>query len=248
MQNNNNPNGFKRFFRDNGYALIVGVCVLAVAVSSFFLLRDDTAPTSEETLSVPVTVARETEKSATKPQQPKQTDKTEETASIDEEAEDVIAEFPPDETAEATGNLQPSITVPTMRTVTAPVPGEPITNHSVSVLAYNVTTRDWRTHDGLDLAADLGMAVAAAEAGTVSAVYHDDYLGMTVEIAHDSGYTTIYSNLEETPPVSVGQTVVSGEVIGYVGSTALLEVGQPPHLHFAVTDADGSVDPADYLS
>lgn len=246
MQNNNNSNGFKRFFRDNGYALIIGVCVLAAAVSGFFLLQEDASPVPEETLSVPVTVETDESKPAKSAAEKPAPQK--ETAGVEEETEDVIAELPPEEPAETADNLLPEVTVPTMRTVTAPVPGETLSAHSVESLSYNETTRDWRTHDGIDLAAELNMAVAAAEAGTVSAVYEDDYFGVTVEITHGSGYTTVYSNLAATPPVSVGQQVVSGEVIGYVGETALLEVGQPPHLHFAVTDANGSVDPADYLS
>ena len=240
MQNNNKPGGFRRFMRDNGYYIVIGVCILAIGVSGFFLLRGGDAAEETASLNVPVTV---------------KTDETEAGAETHEDAviagaetEPAIAEFPPDDTAEIADDLHPIETVPTSRTVLPPVSGETLAAYSVSSLAYNATTRDWRTHNGIDLAAAQGTSITAAEAGTVSAVYTDDYLGTTVEIRHDSGYTTVYANLEENPAVSVGQSVLAGDVIGTVGTSALLEVGQAPHLHFAVFRDGVSVDPAEYLS
>lgn len=247
MQNSNNPKGFRRFLRDNGYYLVIGLCVLAVGVSGFFLLRGgDETSLEESALSVPVTVETDGKENKSPAKQPAKT--AEDAADVGEEAEEAMAELPPAETAEEAGALEPQVTEPSLRTVVAPVSGEVLSDYSVTALAYNATTRDWRTHDGIDLAAELGDPVAAAERGTVTAVYQDDYLGATVEIRHDSGYTTVYSNLAESPSVHVGQTVAAGEVIGAVGNTALLEVGQASHLHFAVSDANGSVDPTVYLS
>ena len=66
-------------------------------------------------------------------------------------------------------------------------------------------------------------------------------------IRHRDGLESVYANLAATPTVAVGDQVVVGQVIGAVGDTALCEIGQPSHLHFAIT-ADGvAVDPLDYL-
>ena len=246
MQNNNNLKGFRRFLRDNGYYLVIGLCALAIGVSGYFLLRGDSSPETEETLSIPATVKTDGEE-ASKPQEKPETEK-EEAGVVEEETEPAISEIPSDDTAETADNLTPEESEPAMRIVVQPVAGEMVADYSMSALAYNVTTRDWRTHAGIDLAAELGTPVSASEAGTVSAVYDDDYFGTTVEIEHASGYTTIYSNLEQDPAVSVGQTVAAGDVIGAVGATALLEVGEEPHLHFAVTSAGELVDPGEYLS
>ena len=118
----------------------------------------------------------------------------------------------------------------------------------MDALAYNPTTRDWRTHEGVDLAAVSGEPVKASCAGTVAAVYEDEALGMTVVISHADGYATHYSNLAELPTVSVGDSVSAGDVIGAVGETALLESGEEPHLHFAVYSGSTPVDPTEYLS
>lgn len=128
-----------------------------------------------------------------------------------------------------------------------PVTGAVETDYSMAALVYDVTMRDWRTHDGLDLAADKGAQVRAAANGTVTAVYNDDRYGTTVVIEHANGLTSTYSSLAETPTVAVGDRVGVGEVIGAVGDTALCEIGETSHLHFAMTLNGESVDPKEYM-
>jgi len=128
-----------------------------------------------------------------------------------------------------------------------PVSGQIENAYSVDALIYNKTMADWRTHDGLDISAQLGDVVLSVSAGTVSAVFDDDMFGTTVIIDHGNGVCSIYSNLAETPTVSVGQTVGIGEIIGSVGDTALCEAGETAHLHFAMTKDGESADPENYL-
>ncbi|MDO4749538.1 MAG: M23 family metallopeptidase [Eubacteriales bacterium] len=119
--------------------------------------------------------------------------------------------------------------------------------HTVTTLRYDRTMADWRTHDGVDIAVDLGEQVMAAASGRVSAVYTDNMYGVTVEIDHGGGLTSLYSNLTELPTVTVGDGVMVGEVIGCVGNTALCETAEVYHLHFAMRQDGQSVDPADYM-
>ena len=61
-------------------------------------------------------------------------------------------------------------TEPTLR-LQPPVAGEQTGGFAADHLAYNATTRDWRTHEGLDLAAALGDGVRTISlAGTVTAL------------------------------------------------------------------------------
>ena len=135
----------------------------------------------------------------------------------------------------------------TLATV-APVAGQTVMEYAVDALSYNQTTRDWRTHDGVDIAAEAGTAVCAAADGQVYSVYEDETMGMTVVLVHAGGYSTRYSSLAETVEVAAGDTVTAGQTIGYVGSTALLETAIGDHLHFAVKCNENSVDPAEFLS
>ncbi len=127
-----------------------------------------------------------------------------------------------------------------------PVPGKVLMDYAADCLCYNPTTRDWRTHHGMDLAAEAGSPVKAAAAGTVYTVYSDETMGMTVVIRHENGYVTTYSSLSKEVPVSAGDRVTLGQTIGYVGSTALLESALGDHVHFAVTCNGKSVDPEEF--
>lgn len=128
-----------------------------------------------------------------------------------------------------------------------PVQGEVLTPYAMEVLSYNQTTRDWRTHNGIDLSAPAGTEVVAAAAGEVYTVYEDDTMGTTVVIRHDGGYTTRYCSLAAEVAVSAGQQVAMGQTIGAVGSTALMENALGDHVHFSVTKDDEPIDPMAFL-
>ena len=135
---------------------------------------------------------------------------------------------------------------PALKTA-APVEGQTVAVFSVDALSYNQTTRDWRTHDGVDIAAEAGTKVCAAADGEVYTVYEDDTLGTTVVIRHAGGYVTKYASLAEAVTVAPGEQVKMGQTIGAVGCSALLENSIGDHVHFSVTCNDEPVDPAVFL-
>ena len=130
----------------------------------------------------------------------------------------------------------------------SPISGETVFGYSMEALSYNQTTRDWRTHDGVDIAAETGTNVTAAADGQVYTVYDDDAMGTTVVIRHEGGYTTRYASLSPELQVKVGDTVTLGQVIGTVGETAMVESVLGPHVHFSVTYQDLPMDPAEFLA
>ena len=131
--------------------------------------------------------------------------------------------------------------------ITAPVDGAVRAGYSMEKLIYNQTTKDWRAHVGLDYDAPIGTPVRAAADGKVVAVYEDDLLGWTVKLEHEGGWVTRYSNLAQETAVSVGDPVTSGQKLGAVGKSALLELADPPHLHFAVFRNNVPQDPETFL-
>ena len=151
----------------------------------------------------------------------------------------------PDDVVQAT---QPKPTVVKKPIQTAsPLEGEVVAVYSMDALSYNPTTRDWRTHNGIDLAAEAGSAVRAAADGTVYTVYEDERLGHTVVIRHQDGYVTCYASLSEDVAVAPGDKVTLGQKIGTVGSSALLESALGDHIHFSVTHNDEPMDPQKFL-
>lgn len=128
-----------------------------------------------------------------------------------------------------------------------PLSGTVERGYSMEALLYDRTMGDWRTHNGYDIAAELGAKVAAVADGTVSSVRTDDLYGTVVEIDHPNGLRSIYANLAAVPTVVMGQGVTAGQVIGAVGDTALGETGEVCHLHFAMERGGSSIDPALWL-
>ncbi len=130
-----------------------------------------------------------------------------------------------------------------------PVSGNIVTAHSVTELVFSPTMQDYRTHTGVDIAAEKGTAVVSYTDGMVSAIYNDAFYGTVVEIAHENKVSTVYANLDATlsEGIEVGASVKAGQQIGTVGETAIIESATVPHLHFEVKISDNQVDPQIYL-
>ena len=160
----------------------------------------------------------------------------------------VIATQPHQEDKETPFDQPTEPTVKKTLATTAPVEGEEVMGYSMEALSYNQTTRDWRVHNGVDIAAEAGTEVVAAADGEVYTIYEDDSMGVTVVIRHTGGYNTKYSSLSEDLAVSVGDRVTMGQTIGKVGATALVETVLGPHVHFSVTYQDQPMDPVEFLA
>ena len=138
--------------------------------------------------------------------------------------------------------------VPTLPEFIMPAIGNVSKNYTVDTLVYSNTMEDYRTHNGIDICAMPGEGVMAAADGIVEAVYQDPLMGYTVVISHDGDAKTVYQNLAEKIEVSVGDTVDSGEVIGAIGESAIIEIAEEPHLHFEMKVAGAYVNPLDLIS
>lgn len=163
----------------------------------------------------------------------------------------VIATEPASQPTVPSSQPQATSPEPTQKKVlktVSPVSGETIFGYSMEALSYNQTTRDWRVHNGVDLAAEPGTEVLAAAEGEVYTVSEDDALGHTVVIRHNDGYTTRYSSLAETICVRPGDSVTAGQVIGYAADSAITEAALGSHVHFSVTHHNEPMDPAQFLS
>lgn len=97
------------------------------------------------------------------------------------------------------------------------------------------------THNGVDFRANDGTKVMAALSGTVTATGNTDLkkscysYGKWILIKHPNGLSTLYGHLSSIS-VSPGDTVVTGDVIGYSGRTGYVT---GPHLHLTVLATEG---------
>lgn len=95
-------------------------------------------------------------------------------------------------------------------------------------------------HSGIDFAAEEGAEVYAVAGGIVTAADYDVEKGNYVVLDHGGGLETEYQHMKSLL-VSAGQSVVQGQVLGYVGNTGN---STGPHLHFEARQ-DGA--PADLI-
>jgi len=83
-------------------------------------------------------------------------------------------------------------------------------------------------HGAIDIAAPRGTPIYAAGGGVVILARYYGNAGRTVFIDHGGGMTTLYFHMDKIL-VSVGQTVITGDQIGTIGTTGRTT---GPHLHF----------------
>lgn len=101
-------------------------------------------------------------------------------------------------------------------------------------------------HQGLDVqnAYNRYGSVRASDRGVVVTNSYNSINGYYVVIDHNNGYRTYYGHLNSPSPVSIGQTVSQGEVIGTIGMTGL---ATGPHVHFEIQKGGVKQDPCLFL-
>lgn len=100
-----------------------------------------------------------------------------------------------------------------------------------------------RFHSGIDIGADYGDAISAADNGTVIFSGWMGGYGKAVIIDHGGGISTLYAHNSELL-VEEGYRVYKGQTISRCGSTGY---STGPHLHFEVRENGSPVSPMGYL-
>ena len=107
-----------------------------------------------------------------------------------------------------------------------------------------ITTGFYPWHPGVDLSAEPGTPIFAADSGVVVfAGWHTGGYGNMVILDHGNGFTTYYAHMNARY-VECGQSVRQGETIGEVGSTG---ASTGAHLHFEVRKDDVPHTPYLYI-
>ncbi len=213
--------------RDKWLYLVLILCVAVIGASGYLLLysgpaADEPLPASQTDLHAadsPISTIPDVSTIILKPADP------------DEPFIPAPDEGPARETANPVG-----------KKYVLPVSGKTLRGFSNYELIYDETMADWRTHNGVDVACEPGTKVFAMDAGLVEKVYYDELQGGVVEISHADGYYTVYKGLESIPPVTPGDSVAAGDVIGVTASIKT-ESLLPPHLHWELKKDGVFIDP-----
>lgn len=202
------------FLKTKGYYLVLGLCILTVGGVSFLSYRASQKELSETPLDQP------------------------NTQNVEKVEENVT-----DQKEEAAQTPQEAAPQATAAVYSKPIEnGEIITQFSPEKPLYSYTLKDWRTHSGIDIAAAAGTEVTNVYEGVAETIEQDDLMGNMVTVRHTDGKVSRYASLG-TVSVQEGQLLKSGDVIGTVGKSMLLECGETDHLHYELWSEDQPVAP-----
>ncbi len=195
--------------------------VLDYQASSETTAQEETAELPSTTTDEPLTAESEV------------TDETQ-TASVEEE-----------QTEDAAQTGASSVSTPsTPESFAAPLADMTVTQpFSCGELVKSKTLGEWRTHDGLDLAAAEGEAVLSIADGLVEAVEKNARWGNTVTVNYGD-YTAYYYGLGDTIAVQAGESVTAGQKLGEAGNSSLIESEEVPHIHLGIQKEGRWIDPA----
>lgn len=236
MKNRNIWHQLEEFAVGKGVYIVLALCIGAAGLTGYYLLDRALGPGEALSPSEPESLVTipEPEPEVLLPSRPVQKPQT--------------VTLPDPEPAESVAKpAVPETPAPRPMVFTWPVKGETLRGHSLETLSPDPTMGDWRTHRGVDISAKLGTRVLCMTRGTVAEVWEDEKLGTCVRVDHGDGLISTYSNLSPQPTVTVGQSLDTGDILGAVGSTAMVESAMAPHLHLEVFREGTPLDPLELL-
>lgn len=127
-----------------------------------------------------------------------------------------------------------------------PVEGNVVMNYSDDHLIYHTTLDQFRTHDAIAIAAEIGTEVVAAADGVVASIEDSVQTGVTVTTAIGNDYYLVYGQLESSE-LKVGDSVSRGEVIGTVAEVSRFYSKEGDNLYFQVRCGEETLNPMSLL-
>lgn len=223
------------FLKSKGIYVIVGLCVIAAGIFSWIgvsnqltQLEEDNRQSVEQKLDG---INKEEIKSPP-PSPPSPPSSQQSTTSKDSPTQDKPSNSP------ITSSVQSFI---------MPTEGKIINKFSNGELVKSETLNDWRTHNGIDIEANVNTEVKAVANGVIKEIKEDPMWGTIIVLELSDKTTCKYANLNNSVKVKVGQQVKEGEILGSIGKTAAAESSQKDHLHFEVMKNNEYVDPEKYF-
>lgn len=251
-ENTKKENKFIAYITGKGFYKIIGLCIAMVVLAAWFITSvyknrvggdvmgaSSTVLSEEASQSGGITYESGLSDELFEPSQPTVTENSQTSAAPanTQSSEDATA-----------ANASPETTETKELLFIIPVNGEIIREHSGGLPVYSPTFKDWRVHNGVDIAGEVGTPVRAMASGTVTSITSELLWGTTIVITHDDGYVSKYCNLGTKPTVKENSVVEVGQVIGSIGTTAQAEAADAPHLHFSLTKNGVSVNPIDVIA
>ena len=240
MNSSSSDRRSERFLTGKGFYIVLFLCAAVIGVSAWIMA---TGKATMENDSIDSAIGEHRVEMVIAPA-PKGSDWIDESEFAPPEIGDTAPAVPAVEPEEPQSE---SAAAPAAPHYVWPAAGVIERDYSLSVLRYDATMHDWRTHGGIDIACEEGAGVVAVRGGQVASIVSDGRYGTVLTIDHGDGIRSVYANLSPETSVRQGEWVDGGVMLGTVGHSALCEVSQTPHLHFEMRSGGARVDPMAYL-
>ena len=219
---------FGAFLRRNAVYLVLALCILAIGISTTFMLVNRIEETNSQ-LNGGSTNVEQPSGSVDNPSVPTDPDQSVDNPSTPTEPDTPVV------------NPEPII-------FDMPVLNSTSIVYYSETMVFNSTLGRYSSHKAIDFFATEGANVYCAYDGVVKSVDNSLIHGVTVVIEHANGLETVYNSLADGDIVTVGSTVKKGDIIGNVSTTNRQEYKEGAHLHFEVRENGVVIDPAKYLT
>jgi murein DD-endopeptidase MepM/ murein hydrolase activator NlpD len=237
---------FARFMSSKGFYAAIAVCLVGAGVATW-LAVDRTITGIEDSNSRMIDSDTSFSEFPIVEEVEKKVPKIPEVSTPKVSSSSSTSSTPPSSSAPASVPEEPSAPVegppPSPNLVyTLPVKGDIVNQYSNGELVKNMTLGDWRTHDGVDIAAEVGADIYAIADGAVEEIRHDALWGTVLTLTHIDGKISIYAGLSDVVPVKEGDMVLAKSVIGRLDGVPC-EMSDESHLHFSMKQDNAWMDP-----
>lgn len=262
-----NKNEKPAFFSRKGAAVSLVICFVAViALVGTYTFRNYQKELDEQLAQAEEQARELTEDNVPEEREEEADTVSEETAAdeivlpeTEQNTEDITA--PPDaesgteegtdsggtenETAETDGNTS-GLWFSEESTLSWPASGALIMGYSMDQTVFFQTLEQYRCNPAMIISGETGEEIRAAAAGVVSGIENTAETGTTVTLDMGNGYTAVYGQLADVP-VSDGDYVAAGEMIGTLAEPTRYYSVEGPNLYFEVLKDGSPVDPMNYM-
>lgn len=127
-----------------------------------------------------------------------------------------------------------------------PIEGEVLLDYSMDSTVYFPTLEQYRYNPAIVISGNVNDKVFSVARGKIIEVFNSEETGCTVRQDLGDGYIATYGQLKELN-FDVGETVESGQVIGYVSEPTKYYSVEGTNVYFSLQKDGSPVNPRDYL-
>lgn len=130
--------------------------------------------------------------------------------------------------------------------LTWPASGAVIMGYSMDQTVFFQTLEQYKYNPAMIIGGEVGETITASAAGIVTNIEETAQTGTTVSLDMGNGYTAVYGQLTDVP-LSTGDYVNAGEMIGNLSEPTKYYSVEGPNLYFEILKDGEPVDPMNFM-